>query len=345
MPFAGLGTAAISGGASILSGLFGGKSAKTAAQQLKDSQTAAIANTNKVTQAGQGGVFAATGAGQTGVSDATAQGQRGIDTGVAAANSTLDQSREQQLQLLQPYLQSGTNSLSSLQQLAGAGGPLDKTFSFDPSNLQSDPGYAFTLQQGQQALQRSAAASGKLFSGGTLKSLAGYTTGTANQYFNDAFNRAQSTFNTNQNTALSRINTLQGLANLGFSGTTAANTAVGNTLGQSATNLTSGATQKANLGESGATFNAGLGEAGATTVADIGLKGNDTIAKALTNQGNAAAAGTEGASNSWLSALKGGTDAITNYLTKRTSTAPTNPAPNIPYGTFTGPQPSYTGLN
>lgn len=317
MPFGGLLTAGIGAGGSLISGITGGKAAKTAAQQLKDSQTAAIANTNKVTQAGQGGVFAATGAGQTGVSDATAQGQRGIDTGVAAANSTLDQSREQQLQLLQPYLQSGTNSLSSLQQLAGAGGPLDKTFSFDPSNLQSDPGYAFTLQQGQQALQRSAAASGKLFSGGTLKSLAGYTTGTANQYFNDAFNRAQSTFNTNQNTALSRINTLQGLANLGFSGTTAANTAVGNTLGQSATNLTNAGAQKANLGEAGATYNAGLGVAGADQVANLGMQGNDQIVKALTNQGNASAAGTVANTNSWLGALKGGTDAITNYLARK----------------------------
>lgn len=54
----------------------------------------------------------------------------------------------------------------------------------------ADPGYRFRLQQGLDAVQRSAAAGGKVLSGQTLKALNDYAQGTAAQGYQDAYNRA-----------------------------------------------------------------------------------------------------------------------------------------------------------
>jgi len=57
-------------------------------------------------------------------------------------------------------------------------------------DLTADPGYRFRLNQGLDAVQRSAAAGGKLLSGQTLKALNDYASGTAAQGYQDAYNRA-----------------------------------------------------------------------------------------------------------------------------------------------------------
>lgn len=246
---------------SVVGGILGSNASNKASQQLVDAQGRVIDQTNKQVTAGQ----------------------ELATTGTTNANDILSRSATTQLGMYAPYAEAGTASLNSLQQLSGTGGPLDQQFSFNPTDLQSDPGYQFTLQQGQQAIQRAAAAKGGLFSSGTLKSLAGYTTGTANQYFNDAYNRAANTFTTNRSTALSRIGTLQGIAGMGYSATGAGAGAVGSTSAQQAQNDNS-------TGQ----FNANLG-----------MRGNDTIAGAITGQGNAQAAGTLGSTSNYQGMLNG----------------------------------------
>lgn len=59
-------------------------------------------------------------------------------------------------------------------------------------NFQTDPGYQFALDQGSQALQRSAAARGILNSGATAKALTDYGQGMAAQQYGNYFNRLQS---------------------------------------------------------------------------------------------------------------------------------------------------------
>jgi hypothetical protein len=293
MPFGISETAAIiGGGSSILGGIFGSKGAQKAAQQQAQAQQQVVQNTQQTVQQGQAGVGAATTA-----------GQGDIAGGVAAGTGTLGSSIQSILQQYQPYTQAGASATNSLQQLAGPNGPLSQQFSFNPSDLSKDPGYAFTLGQGQQAIQRAAAAQGGLFSTGTLKSLAGYTTGTANQYFNDAYTRSLNTFNTNRQGVLSQIGTLQGLAGQGLSATSGGAGATG-ALGSQAAGEQYG----------GAGAIAGLGLQGATTQGQFGMQGAQTIAQALTNQGNAQAAGTVGSTNSWLNALQGGSNALTGYL-------------------------------
>lgn len=101
-----------------------------------------------------------------------------------------------------PYRQAGVSALSQMQ---------DPSFqqTFNASDMeQNDPGYAFRLQQGQQALERSAAASGGLQSGGTLKGIANYAQNYASNEYNNAFNQFQSSQN-------QRFNQLASIAGLG----------------------------------------------------------------------------------------------------------------------------------
>ena len=60
----------------------------------------------------------------------------------------------------------------------------------------ADPGYQFSLQQGADALQRSAAAQGTLRTSGTLKDLINYGQQAAATQYGNVYNRDLSTFNT-----------------------------------------------------------------------------------------------------------------------------------------------------
>ena len=279
--------AGIAAGGSIISSLIGSSAATKAAQQQAAAQQQVFNNTAGAVQGGQANV-----GNNVGIAN----------SGLSSANSTASGYLNDASSLFSPYATAGTSALGSLQSLAGAGGPLDKTFSFNPSDLSSDPGYQFTLQQGQQAIQRAAAAQGGLFSSGTLKSLAGYTTGTADQYFNDAFNRAQSTFNTNTNTALQRIGSLQNLANYGYNATGAQAGLAGQ---QAHYALTVGGLQ-ANYCMAGAEFGSNLG-----------LQGSQIEGNALSNQGNANAAGTVGSANAITTGIGGATNSINQFLQLR----------------------------
>lgn len=75
----------------------------------------------------------------------------------------------------QPYLNAGSNALTQIQQLNA--GNMD---SFNES-----PDYQFTLTQGLQGLDRSAAARGSLFSGGQTADVLNYASGLASQQFNN----------------------------------------------------------------------------------------------------------------------------------------------------------------
>jgi hypothetical protein len=60
---------------------------------------------------------------------------------------------------------------------------------FNPDIITQTPGYQFRLAQGQQALERSAAARGRALSGQQLQALTGYGQGMAAQEFGDYYNR------------------------------------------------------------------------------------------------------------------------------------------------------------
>ena len=85
----------------------------------------------------------------------------------------------------QPYMQAGTQALGNLTSNLG-----NYTNNFNTQTMQqTDPGYQFQMQQGQQALQRSAASQGLTGSGGTLKALTQYGQNYANTAYNNAFDQ------------------------------------------------------------------------------------------------------------------------------------------------------------
>ncbi len=319
MPFGGALSAGISAGSGLLSGVFGSKAADKAAKQVAAADQQVVTNTNNTVQSGQQGVGAATQNGLSTLANATTGGQGLISQGTTGANTTLGSSAAQQQQLYSPFTSQAPGALNGIAQIAN-GDTLGSKFvaptaeSLANGQGPGGAGYQFTLQQGQDAINRAAAAQGNLFSGGTLKSLANYTTGTANQYYGQAYNQALSTFQANQQSALNQVGTLQGLANFGLQGTAGAAGAIGQTSSQAAANTQQGGLSQAQLGLTGAQGQAGLGLQGATTGAQIGLTGNQTIANALTNAGQAQAAGTLGSTGSWLNALTTGTNALTGYL-------------------------------
>lgn len=101
--------------------------------------------------------------------------------------------------LYQPYTSTGTGAQGTLAALAGLSGKGAQDAAF--GSFQTSPGYQFRLDQGTQAIDRSAASRGNLGSGATLKALSDYGQGMASQEYQNW------------------LATLAGLANQGLSAT------------------------------------------------------------------------------------------------------------------------------
>lgn len=236
--------AIISGGTSIIGGLIGSHAAKSAAQIQQE-------NAQKM-------------------ADMTGQA-------VNTANTKLGDIFGGETSQINPYLTAGAQGVNDLSSALAPGGSLTQQFAFDPSQVANTPEYKFQLQQGQQAVQNSAAAAGGLFSGGTLKGLTQFGQGLASTSYQQAYNNALNTFQTNRN------NTFQGLTSL---------TGIGqNAVGQ---------------------YNAAAQNYG-NQFSNNTLQGNQQIVQALTGGANAQAAGTVGSANAWQSALGGVGNAAANY--------------------------------
>jgi hypothetical protein len=81
---------------------------------------------------------------------------------------------------------------------------------FGMSDFNADPGYQFRQDEGQKALERSAAARGGLLSGRAAKDTMRFSQGLASQEYGNAFNR----FQTNR---ANKLNPLQSIAGVGQS--------------------------------------------------------------------------------------------------------------------------------
>jgi hypothetical protein len=156
------------------------------------------------------------------------------NTQADATNRVTDMQGQQWQQTqanMKPYLDLGTSSISPLLKAMGYNATQndDGTWSYngiDPSNplmqrftaptaaeAEATPGYQFTLQQGLKATQNSAAARGLGTSGAALKGASTYATGLADSTYNDVYQRALNTFNTNYKSAsdnATRLGTIVG---------------------------------------------------------------------------------------------------------------------------------------
>jgi len=114
------------------------------------------------------------------ISSSAAKSAASTQAGAAEQAAALQNQQYQQTQQnLTPYMGAGTNALNQLQLALGIGG----SGTVNPSSFISSPGYAFQQQQGQQAINAQAAATGGVNSGNTLKALQSFGQQTGNQSF------------------------------------------------------------------------------------------------------------------------------------------------------------------
>lgn len=142
------------------------------------------------------------------------------------AQQSLTTSENKGLANYQPYLAAGQQATGTLSQMLGTPGqgllqPWSQTFQA-PTAAQAaqTPGYQFQLQQGENALQNSAAARGGLLSGRTLGDMNTYAQGLASSNYQNTFNNAltqyQSAYNTFQNNQANTYNRLMGVSGEGL---------------------------------------------------------------------------------------------------------------------------------
>ena len=143
-----------------------------------------------------------------------------------------------------PFYDVGVNALPELVKAS-------KYTPFGMQQFQQDPGYAFRLKEGQQALDRQAAARGGLISGGALKAAQRYGQEMGSQEYTNAFNRYQAE-------RQARLGPLQSLTGMGQTtaqqiGAAGSNMAgnVGNAIGSAAAARASGYVGGANALTSG----------------------------------------------------------------------------------------------
>lgn len=162
---------------------------------------------------------AVAGAGLAGAAISSSAAKSAANTQADAANRASDlqmQQFQQMQQNLAPYMQLGSSTIPQLQQLLG-GDRLNTPFSFNPTmqQLEQTPGYQFTQQQGNKALDNAMAAKGLSLSGAQLKGLDSYNTGLASQTFQQQYQNALQNFNTNYGQAADQYNRMSGLVGLG----------------------------------------------------------------------------------------------------------------------------------
>jgi hypothetical protein len=248
----------------------------------------------------QGGLAGATdiyGQAQQAIQGATAGANQAIAGGVTGANQALQNYLSQATGYLSPYMQAGAQGLTQLQAFMGPGGA--GTTPFNASMMEAqDPGYQFRLQQGAQALQRSAAATGGVLGGAQEKALDRYSQDYASNEYQNAFNRYMA-----QNQQ--QYNMLAGLANYGQGAagqaagltTNVGGAAAGNIYGgglQTGQNFMQGGALQGNLFGQQAGANLTVGQ----QLANAAMQGNQYI-------GNIGLLGAQQAGNAYMQGAQG----------------------------------------
>lgn len=174
---------------------------------------------------------------------------------------------------------------------------LQQQFSYapwDPSNLAQTPGYQFTLNQGLKAVTNSNTALGLGLSGAQLKGISDYTTGDADNTYNQqyanyqtGYQQALQTYNTNYNSAANNVNRLAGLVQTGQNSAAQVGTSGINSAANAGNLLTSGANAQAASTVAGANAaSSALTSVGNNALLTALLKSNNTASTATSLYGN-----------------------------------------------------------
>ena len=163
------------------------------------------------------GAYATSQASGEQASAATQAASTQADANRYAADIQYKMFQEQQA-LQKPWLKAGENALAKLTSGINTGQFGKVTpFSFTAQEFakQQDPGYAFRLAEGNRALNQTAAARGGLISGNALKAAQRYGQEMGSQEFQNAYNRALTGYNANQQAVVNAYNQLAGVSGTG----------------------------------------------------------------------------------------------------------------------------------
>lgn len=207
-----MGVAAV--GSAVAGGIAGSKAAsaqKKAAMQAAALQQAATAENKSLTTDLYGrntGLAQDTYRQQLSDNSAAYDTARGsLNTGFDTAESQIGQGYGQAIDTLSPFASS--NPLMSLYDMGGVARPGESAAR--PYDFKStDPSYQWRFNQGQQALDRSAASRGMLLSGSQVKAAQEYGGNAASQEYGAQFSRLAGLANNAQNAAGNVANMQQG---------------------------------------------------------------------------------------------------------------------------------------
>jgi hypothetical protein len=189
-----------------------------------------------------------------------------------------------------PFLQTGQGAVTALGSLMQPGGQLSNNWTGNftaPTAAQAEqtPGYKFAVDQGTQAMDRSAAASGNLLTGGTARAEQLFGQNAADTNYQSTYNNALNQYSTNYNTwNQNNTNLYNRLA--GIAGT--------------------GQTASSNLNAAGT---AASGQVSNTLLGTASAMGQD-----YQNAAAATASGYVGAANAYSSGLNGIGSNVSNYM-------------------------------
>jgi len=131
-----------------------------------------------------------------------------------SANATQLQMFNQSQQDLQPYMNLGTSEMPAYEQ-ALSGLSSIQPFSYSGADLTSNPAFQFASTQGLKSVLNSNAARGLGYSGAQIKGSENYETGLAEQYYQNYYNQALQSYDTNYNVASGKASALSGAVQLG----------------------------------------------------------------------------------------------------------------------------------
>lgn len=271
----------------LLSDIFNYIDTGRASHAMSQANIAAEHGVLGATAAGQSQLDVAGATGNKTLADALAAARGDVLKGTTAANQALAGTLGTEQKNLQPYLKGGAQGETALTKYALS----NPQFHFNLQDYLNSPAMKFQMEQGTNAIQNSAAAGGRGLSGATLKDLTQYGQGLASTYYNQAFNQAQSQFQTNQNTTLQNLSALTGTGEVANAQSNTALQNYGNQVSANDTNAGRILSGQA-LGVAGEQSSQGL------TIADLasrlGLEGSTLAGNFAVGAGNARAAGIMG---------------------------------------------------
>jgi hypothetical protein len=284
-------------GSSLLSGILGSAASNKAADYLSNAAQNATGAMEQATNNAQNAVNNALNTNTGNVNSSATNAASGVNAATGQANSTLANLLGNSIQTLYPYLNAGNTGANLLNQYAQS----NPQFSFNPNSINT-PAMQFQIQQGANALNNSAAASGLADSGATAAALTNYGQNVASTYYQNAFNDALNAFQTNQNTTLANLGAL---TNTGLTASNQYNQAMNAFGAPQAANTLNAGYYGGNTGLNAAQYNAGQNLAGQEYAGTAGMQGTQQAMNYMLGGAQAQAAGALGSANSLASMFSG----------------------------------------